>query len=354
MNKVDMNYANYKIYGKKSQSSNKNLLADMLNEIAEAVGFSMLYLREDFSDAKGYLIDEEDIPLLKDMAEIAKSSSGKRIRCKDYSVEYAETIDFFIDAFLLLAAHNGVPTEMLEKMAFQMNAKTGFSGMKHDLKLIDETLYMESERYFFAPNDFFPDEDDELTDTDRFVFLQFLLAHTDEDIKLIRGIYWSFHELRESSNRDEYLKQIHAMTDEERHQMMERVSHHLEFESRLREDEEYEDTLVEFAKIVSGQGKLQDKKKELPLAKKLCKIMDRHANGFLTTEEYAFGEPKFTKSRPVDESVKQRFMESHGMLERAVEYYYSLRAYRKTHPFTSDDENMIEYFYRQRFGENMF
>lgn len=354
MNKVDMNYANYKIYCKKSQSSNKNLLADMLNEIAEAVGFSMLYLREDFSDAKGYLIDEEDIPLLKDMAEIAKSSSGKRIRCKDYSVEYAETIDFFIDSFLLLAAHNGVPTEMLEKMEFQMNAKTGFSGMKHDLKLLDETLYMESERYFFAPNDFFPDEDDELTDTDRFVFLQFLLAHTDEDIKLIRGIYWSFHELRESSNRDEYLKQIHAMTDEERHQMMERVSHHLEFESRLREDEEYEDTIVEFAKIVSGQGKLKDKKKELPLAKKLCKIMDRNADGFLTTEEYAFGEPKFAKSRPVDESIGQRFTESHSMLRKAVEFYYSLRAYRKTHPLTSEDENMIEYFYRQRFGENMF
>ncbi len=354
MNKVDMNYANYKIYGKKSQSSNKNLLADMLNEIAEAVGFSMLYLREDFSDAKGYLIEEEDIPLLKDMAEIAKSSSGKRIRCKDYSVEYAETIDFFIDAFLLLAAHNGVPTEMLEKMAFQMNAKTGFSGMKHDLKLLDETLYMESERNFFAPNDFFPDEDDELTDTDRFVFLQFLLAHTDEDIKLIRGIYWSFHELRESSNRDEYLKQIHAMTDEERHQMMERVSHHLEFERRLREDEEYEDTIVEFAKIVSGQGKLKDKKKELPLAKKLCKIMDRNADGFLTTEEYAFGEPKFAKSRPVDESIGQRFTESHSMLRKAVEFYYSLRAYRKTHPLTSEDENMIEYFYRQRFGEDMF
>ena len=52
-----MNYANYKVYGKKSQSSNKNLLSDLLNEIAEAIGFNMLYLREDFSEAKGYLID---------------------------------------------------------------------------------------------------------------------------------------------------------------------------------------------------------------------------------------------------------------------------------------------------------
>ncbi len=354
MSKVDMKYANSVIYGKQSDSSHKNLLADMLNEIADAVGFNMLYLREDYSEAKGYMFDEENIPLLNEMVEKAKSSAGKRIRCKDYSVEYAETIDFFIDAFLVLAVKNGVPTEMLEKMEFQMNAKTGFSGMKHDLKILDETLYLEAERYFFAPNDLFPDVDDELEDTDRYVFLQFLLANTDEDIKLIRGVYWCFHELRESSNRDEYLKQIHGMTDEERHQMIERASHHVEFESRLREDEEYEDTLVEFAKIVSGQGKLQDKKKELPLAKKLCKIMDKHADGFLTTEEYAFGEPKFTKSRPVDESIKQRFVESHSMLERAVEYYCSLRAYRKTHPLTRDDENMIEYFYRQRFGENMF
>lgn len=354
MSKVDMTFAYFKIYGKRSLSSNKNLLSDMLNEIADAIGFNMLYLREDYSDAKGYLIDEEDIPLLKEMVEMAKSSSGKRIRCKDYSVEYAETIDFFIDAFLILAAHNGVPAEMLEKMEFQMNAKTGFSGMKHDLKILDETLYLELERYFFAPNDFLPDEDDELTDADRCVFLQFLLANTNEDIKLIRGVYWCFHEVIESSNRDEYLKQIHAMTDEERHQMMERASHHLEFESRLREDEEYEDTLVEFAKIVSGQGRLQDKKKELPLAKKLCKIMDRNADGILTTDEYAFGEPKFSKARPVDENIKQRFMESRDMFEKAIRYYTSYQNYRKNVFHTPDNEMLLEYLYKQRFGEDMF
>ena len=71
----------------------------MLNEIADAIGFNMLYLREDYSDAKGYLIDEEDIPLLKEMVEMAKSSSGKRIRCKDYSVNMQKLLIFSLMHF---------------------------------------------------------------------------------------------------------------------------------------------------------------------------------------------------------------------------------------------------------------
>lgn len=39
MSKVDMGYANSKIYFSKSQSSNKNLLSDLLNEVAEALNF---------------------------------------------------------------------------------------------------------------------------------------------------------------------------------------------------------------------------------------------------------------------------------------------------------------------------
>ena len=80
MSKVDMKYANSKIYGKVSDESHKNLLADMLNELADVLGFNMLLLREDYSDAKGYMIDEEDIALLAEMVDRAKSSEGKRIR----------------------------------------------------------------------------------------------------------------------------------------------------------------------------------------------------------------------------------------------------------------------------------
>ena len=127
MSKVDMKYALYRIYGKKSPSSNKNLLADMLNEIAEAIGFNMLYLREDYSEAKGYLIDEEDIPLLNEMVEIAKSSAGKRIRCKDFSVDYAETLEYFMEAFVVLAAHNSVPVDMLKQIELRCWQKRVFA-----------------------------------------------------------------------------------------------------------------------------------------------------------------------------------------------------------------------------------
>lgn len=102
MGKVDMNYVNFKINGKKSELSNKNLLADTLNEIAKALNFNMLLLREDFSNAKGYLFDEDDLDLLTEMALQAKSSAGKRVRCNDFSIIHSAVIDFFINAFLTL------------------------------------------------------------------------------------------------------------------------------------------------------------------------------------------------------------------------------------------------------------
>lgn len=349
-----MKYALYRIYGKKSPSSNKNLLADMLNEIAEAIGFNMLYLREDYSEAKGYLIDEEDIPLLNEMVEIAKSSAGKRIRCKDFSVDYAETLEYFMEAFVVLAAHNSVPVDMLKQIEFKMLAKTSFCTLKNDLRILDETLFEECEHYYFAPNDYFPNEDDELSDTDKYIFLMFLLANTDEEIKNIRGVYWCFHELREGSNQDAFIKQMHSMTDDEKRIMVEKTFHYVEFENRLQDDEEYQDTIIEFARIASGKGKLQDKKKELPLAKKLCEIMDKTADGFLTPDEYAYGVPKRKKAWSDEEDIQEQFSESHNMLEEAVKYYNSLRWFRKNTPFTEEDERMIEYFYRLRFDEHMF
>lgn len=58
MSKVTMKYANSRINGKASEDSHKNLLADMLNELADVLGFNMLLLREDYSEAKGYVPDK--------------------------------------------------------------------------------------------------------------------------------------------------------------------------------------------------------------------------------------------------------------------------------------------------------
>lgn len=354
MNKVDMTYANYKIYGKPSDSSNKNLLADLLNELADALDFNMLLLREDYSEAKGYLIDEEDIELLAEIAEKAKSSDGKRIRCKDFALEYADTVDFFITSFLTLAKHNNVSDDALFEVEYKMYAKTDFVVLKRDVGTLTDEHDVDLERYYFAPTDYLPDEDDELTKSDKFMFLVFMCQNPDIDAKTMRGIYWCFVEERQGRNRDKSIKQLHEMSKEEKEKLVESVVHQVHFENRLHEDDEYVETIKEFVKIESGGGKLQDRKKVIPLAKKLCEIMDRNADGFMTTEEYAKGEPDFKKARPKEENIRENISESREALNNAFSYYNSFRAYRNNHPLTSEDERMIEVFFKQRFDEDMF
>jgi hypothetical protein len=354
MSKVDMGYANSKIYFSKSQSSNKNLLSDLLNEVAEALNFDMLLLREDFSVAKGYMIEEDDLPLLKEMVEMAKSSEGKRIRCKDFKVEYADTIEFFVKAFLMLASHNGVSSEALCESEYKMNARTDFVVLQRDVSVLTDAYNADLERYFFAPTDFLPDIDDQLTKADKFMFLIFMCQHPDLDVKTMRGIYWCFVEERQSRENQGMLDFLHSMKPDDKKEYLEKVKHKALFECSLNEDETYIETLSEFAKIVGGGGKLQDKKREIPLAKRLCKIMDSHADRYLTAEEYTYGEPDFKKPLPREESIREKIEESRELLNKAVQWYHSFKAYRANHPYTPDDERMIEIMYKSRFGENMF
>lgn len=354
MSKVDMEFANMKINGVKSKTSNKNLLADMLHEIADAVNFDLLLLREDFSEGKGYQIDEEDIELLAEMSEKAKSSAGKRVRCKDFSVEYADEVDFFKEAFLDLARHNGVDDNTLFEQEFRINACTDFVVLRRDMKLIAERYAEDVERYFFAPNDFLQDEDDQLTDADKFLFLIFLFQNMELEQETVRGIYSCYVEERQSRDNQKMIEFLHSMNQEDKKEYLEKVGHQALFECKLHEDEEYIDTLLEMARIEGGKGKLQDRKKKLPLALKLCAIMDRNADGYLTTEEYVYGEPDFQKPRKADKNIRAELAGSRELLNNAIRFYKSFEVYRKMHPFTEDDERLIEIMYRSRFGENMF
>ena len=169
-----MNFANYKVYGKKSPHSNKNQLSDMLNELADVLGFDILLLREDFSEAKGYLIEESDIDLLADMVDIAKSSAGRRIRCKDFSMEYADEIEFLQWAFSTLAEHNDVPRDILFGQEFQMLVRTKFAVMRSSIYLQMEKFHKNLEHNFLALLEYLSEEEDTLTDTDKFVFFKFL------------------------------------------------------------------------------------------------------------------------------------------------------------------------------------
>ncbi len=354
MNRVDMNYACYKIYGEKSKQSNKNLLSDLLNEVASAIGFDMRYLRENKSEAQGYSFQEEDIDLLEKMAEAAKSPEGKRIRCKDFSERNVDTLVFFFEAFTTLAEHNGMTEEEYVSQGFKIFDKTNFAGLKKELGEMSEELKYDLEHFYFAPNDYLENEDDELTRGDKYMFL--LYAHQGlkfVERKQLRAVYFLLKENRLALNNKAMMESLHSMSDEDKNAFVDKVRHLANYDIELHEDEEYAEVLREMVHIESGNGKLQDRKKLKGLALQLSDIMDRHADGHLTKEEYTYGEPDFKKKKLEIEDIKAELDESTELLKDAIQFYYGIKAYRENNPVTPDDERIIEILYRERFGEDM-
>ena len=353
MNKVDMNFANYKVYGKKSPHSNKNQLSDMLNELADVLGFDMSLLREDFSEAKGYLIEESDIDLLANMVEIAKSSAGKRIRCKDFSVEYAEEIEFLQCAFTTLAEHNDVPTDILLEQEFQMLVQTKFAVMRNSICIQTDKLSNELGQKVLALVEYLPESDDLLTDTDKFVFLRFLDEYVTNSIEVIRGIYLCLKEERIQKNNRSMASILDSMSHVEKENYLQMAKRVALFIQRLYEDEEYFSVVSEFFRIEGGDGKLKDRKKLPPLVKKMSEIMDRNADGLLLPEEYTYGDVRIKKRKSID--LKAELTESQELLEEAIRNYLGLREYRRQNPFiSSEEEHFLEREYREIFGEDMF
>ena len=355
MNKVDMNFANYKVYGKKSPHSNKNQLSDMLNELADVLGFDILLLREDFSEAKGYLIEESDIDLLANMVDIAKSSAGKRIRCKDFSMEYADEIEFLQYAFTTLAEHNDVPTDILFEQEFQMLVRTKFAVMRNSIYMQMDKFHKNVEHNVLALLDYLSEEEDILTDTDRFVFFQFLDEYVMESIQMVRGIYLWFKEGRIQENNRNMASVLDSMSSIEKENYLQMAKRVALFVQRLYEDEEYSVVIAEFFRIEGGDGKLKDKKKVPLLVKRMSEIMDRNADGLLLPEEYAYGEPSVRTKRKQCIDLERELAESKELLEEAIHNYIELRKYRKQNPFMDGREkHFIEQEYKEIFGEEMF
>ena len=314
MNKVDMNFANYKVYGKKSPHSNKNQLSDMLNELADVLGFDISLLREDFSEAKGYLIEESDIDLLADMVDIAKSSAGRRIRCKDFSVEYAHEIEFLQWAFSTLAEHNDVPRDILFGQEFQMLVRTKFAVMRNSIYMQMDKSHKNVEHNFLPLLEYLSEEEDILTDTDKFVFFQFLDECITDSIQVVRGIYLWLKEGRIQKNNRNMASVLDSMSSIEKENYLQMAKRVALFVQRLYEDEEYSVVIAEFFRIEGGDGKLKDKKKVPLLVKRMSEIMDRNADGLLLPEEYAYGEPNVRTKRKRCIDLERELAESHDCL----------------------------------------
>lgn len=235
-----------------------------------------------------------------------------------------------------------------------MMERTNFVTIVNSIQVLTNRFDEDLKKHFFFPNDFHPNDDDELTPADMFTFLMFILENMDLDLKNIRGIYIVFVEKRQSKCNKSMIDFLHSMDTNQKTEYLEKAKQKVLFELKLQEDEDYSKALSEFVRIECGGGKLQERKQIIPLLKKLCEIMDRNAEGFIGTEEYTFGEPDFKKPRPANDNIISDLAESQSLLNDSIQFYNSLKVYREKQPLTPDDETMLEYFYEQRFDETMF
>ncbi len=99
MAKINITTLNMELTPWNNTKSNKNLTSDNLKDIAEAVGFDVRYLCEEFNTAIGYLFEESDVSIINEMIDLSKTKEGRKARCKVYDKETCDVIARWIEIF---------------------------------------------------------------------------------------------------------------------------------------------------------------------------------------------------------------------------------------------------------------
>lgn len=357
MAKINMKILDLELNQRNNTKSNKNLTADSINEIADIVGFDTKYMCENFNTAIGYSIDESDTDLIKEMIALARTKEGRSARCKKYDMETCDVIQKWFNSFLTLAEHNGASINEIKSQTVKMHKKTDYVILKKRMYEVHPYIEAVAERCFFAPTNYFVDQEDLLTEYDKIVFLEYITLRKDLTQQQICGIYWCFVAAREGQERQECLDQLHQMNESEKRILVESAFRRAEFDRALSEDDEYVNIVKAIAKIEGGEGKLQDKKKVKPLMKQLLNVMDQKAENILQEGDFKktslVDDVKYQAEVEASVSAEQ-FDKSVDLLLKARDMYDSLVYKRIIEPLDDDNITIIELEYLSRFGEDMF
>jgi hypothetical protein len=341
----------------KERIGGRNIVADMLYEVAVAIGFNMDLLKDGFNKDKNFKFLEDDYEAFQDFMEAAKSPEGKRLRCKDYKGATGIFIEQMGDFFLLLAAHNGVEPSQLREQWLKICVKTNCEGVRWCIREMTDELEEDIEnRYFMTPyiaEDGFTD--DNVPEIAKLVFLQFILGNIDEDMSDIRGTYWFFkmkyeeNQYRELHEAGDYLRSLSA---EQFDQFKKDIHDHLQYDKIIDADDELARMTDEWLKIEDGQGKLQDIKKQKKKFEQIVKRRNHHA------EEIFKGMDNRVEMLAAEKkggfSLSEQFDIAYERIFDAFKEYRSFQAYRDKVPMTEDNEKIMEIEFEQRFGVAMY
>lgn len=341
----------------KERMGSRNIVADMLHEVARAIGFSLDLLKEDFNKNKAFQFLETDYGEIKEFIETAKSPEGKKLRCKDYKGASGYFIDQVIEFFLMLAEHNGVKQDVLKEQWIKMCVKTECETVRYCIREITDEFEEDIEKHYFVTPYMAEDAftDDCIPGTAKLVFLQFILGNIDADISDIRGAYWFFkmkYEEKRYKDLHEAGKYLRNLSSEQFEQYKEDIHYHLEYDKALEEDDDLVQMTVKWLNVEDGLGKLQDIKKQ---RKKLNLILERrnlHAEKIFKRSDNQVKMPAYKQEETV--SLSEQFDLAYDYVFESLREYKYYWAYRQKVPMTEDNEMMMEIEFRQRFGTALF
>jgi len=354
MAKLNITALNIELTAWNPTKSHKNQTADLLNEIADIMGFETEYLCENCNPAIGYAFEENDISIIKEMLELAKTAEGRSARCKKYDLSTSEVIKKWFDTFAILAKHNDVNPETIRRLKVKMHKQTDFIILKKAVLKVHPDLEKDMIRCFFAPTDYFVDQEDLLEEYDKILFLEYILAHEKLSTDEICGVYWCFVQCKEQMTNRQQIEELKALPESVRRELIEASVRKCKFERALNDNEEYVQLIETLAKIEGGDGKLQDKKKLKPLLSQLVEVMDKEAEAFLTENDYNKGIPTVKKNKIEELDVEAYFETSREVLSQAISWYSDLATIRAFEPLTEQNIKIIEMEFFSRFGRDMF
>ena len=198
-----------KIYGYDRQTGDtgKNLVADMLKEMANALGFNITLLKEDCNPNKAFRFQEEDVEIIRGIMTLSKSKAGKRLRCRDYKGAGISCVIEATNAFKLLALHAGISKTQMNLELRKMQEFTNQFVLRELIHSKTNAYDIDLAEYFFAPNSYCQD-DDNMDEVDKQVFLEFLLQNITEKPSDIRGIYWFFKQEKERVEHILFMEEV--------------------------------------------------------------------------------------------------------------------------------------------------
>lgn len=329
----------------------RNMVVDMLSEVATALDFDMTLLKSNMNKDKTYNFADADYDAFVHFMDAAKSKEGKRLRCKDYVGATGSFIEKMQDFFMMLAEHNGVDQEILDEQWLKMQVATDCEILRSYLREITTDFEEDIEKFYFRDNyntnDIFCD--DHIDGVRKYVFLSYMIGNVDAPIEEIRGVYWFYKMHYEQITFDELKlagEYIRSLSPIQKKQYKEHIRESLHYECLIEKDDQLGEMINKWNTIEEGGGKLQDMKKQKGNLIKILERQDDYAKKIFA---------KITDELPAMQgkaaiSLKNQYMKADKNLLNSMKEYRQYLQERKQCPMTEQNERLFEIEFRQRFG----